>query len=137
VSYSFDRLGQKVLCTSSISLTYIVSSFSFYFWCMIPQVQEDMEGCPASDVNVAYMTLSAFIGLFLFLVYQVCKAAISASHKKKSISKKNKLKDAEFRDLQIELYGEDRLKNSLSSTNHSVSVTQKGAAYVEMDDVQV
>jgi hypothetical protein len=104
---------------------------------MIPQVQDDMEGCPASDVNVAYMTLSSFIGLFLFLIYQISKAAISASRTKKSISKKNKLKDAEFRDLQIELYGEDRLKDSLSNTNHSGSVTQRGTADVEMEEIQV
>jgi uncharacterized protein with PQ loop repeat len=107
---------------------------SFYFWCMIPQVSGDMDGCPDSDVNVLYMTLSAFIGLFLFLIYQILKASLTASRTKKSISKKNKLKDAEFRDLQIELYGEDRLKDSLSGTNHSASQRDESRTSVVNDE---
>jgi hypothetical protein len=86
---------------------------------MIPSVADDLDGCPAEDVNVVYMTLSALLGLFMFTVYQIVKAMIAATHTKKSTSKKNRLKDAEFRDLQIELYGEERVKDSLSGTNHS------------------
>jgi hypothetical protein len=87
---------------------------------MIPGIQDDMEGCPDSDVNVLYMTLSAMLGLVLFLVYESIKTLLKSAHKKKTMSKKNKLKDAEFRDLQVELYGEDvLLKDSLSGTNHS------------------
>jgi hypothetical protein len=92
---------------------------------MIPTVEDSMENCPDSDVNLIYMTLSAFIGLFLFLVYQVIKAVLSASKAKQSNTKKNKLKDAEFRDLQIELYGEDKIKDSLSGTNHSLTPSQR------------
>jgi hypothetical protein len=96
----------------------------FYFWCMIPSVQDDMENCPASDVNVLYMVLSAMLGLVMFLIYQTSKTLIRASRKKKATSKKNLLKDAEFRDLQVELYGEGvLLKDSLNGTNHSMNRT--------------
>jgi hypothetical protein len=94
---------------------------------MIPDVKDQMENCPSSDVNVVYMTLSALIGLFMFLIYQVVKAAMAASHTKKTITKQKSLKDAEFRDLQLELFGADKIKDSLSSTNHSVG-SSAGAA---------
>jgi hypothetical protein len=81
-----------------------------------------MEGCPDSDVNVLYMVLSAMLGTVMFLTYQVVKVLFESSHKKKTMTKKNKLKDAEFRDLQVELYGADvLLKDGLSGTNHSSS----------------
>jgi hypothetical protein len=86
---------------------------------MIPSVADDLDGCPAEDVNIVYMTLSALLGLFMFMVYQVVKAMIAATRTKKCTSKKNRLKDAEFRDLQIELYSEERVKDSLSGTSHS------------------
>ena len=93
---------------------------SFYFWCMIPGVQDDMEGCPPSNVNVVYMILSAMLGPAMFLIYETTKTLLKKAHTKKVISKKNKLKDAEFRDLQVELYGEEiLLKDSLAGTNHS------------------
>jgi hypothetical protein len=86
---------------------------------MIPGVQLDMEGCPPEDVNLLYMTLSALIGLTMFLIYQTVKKFVLDAQKQQKMSKKNKLKDDEFRDLQIELYGEERLKDSLSGTSHS------------------
>jgi hypothetical protein len=96
----------------------------FYFWCMIPSVQDDMENCPASDVNLLYMVLSGLLGVVMFLIYQTSKTLIRASTKKKATSKKNLLKDAEFRDLQVELYGEGvLLKDSLNGTNHTVNGT--------------
>lgn len=87
---------------------------------MIPGIQDDMEGCPDPDLNTLYMTLSALLGLFMFMIYQTIKTVVKSSNKKKIMSKKNKLKDDEYRDLVLELYGEDALKNSMSgSTNHS------------------
>lgn len=94
----------------------------FYFFCKIPGVQDDMEGCPDPDLNVVYMILSALIGTFMFGVYETVRFIIRSSQTKKKISKKNKLKDDEFRDLQVELYGEGvLLKDSLSNTNHSTT----------------
>jgi hypothetical protein len=98
----------------------------FYFWCMIPSVQDDMENCPDDNVNVLYMVLSAMLGLVLFLIYQTSKTLTRASTKKKATSKKNSLKDAEFRDLQVELYGEGvLLKDSLNGTTHTIPGSAK------------
>lgn len=97
-----------------------LNSYSFYFWYMIPGVQDDMEGCPDSDVmNLVYMTLSRLLVVVMFFVFLVAKKALATFHKKKTLSKKNKLKDAEFRDLQLELYGETQAGESLSATSRS------------------
>jgi hypothetical protein len=101
----------------------------FYLFCMIPGVQDDMEGCPDEDLNVLYMVLSALIGTFLFAVYEITLFIVKASHTKKQIHEKNQLKDDEFRDLQVELYGEGvLLKDSLSNTNHSTTSNSRKQA---------
>ncbi len=39
----------------------------FYFWCMIPDLQDQMEGCPKLDASkMTYMVLSAMSGLSFF-----------------------------------------------------------------------
>ena len=38
----------------------------FYFWCMLPGVQDSMEGCPAENVNLLYLVLSSLVGVFIF-----------------------------------------------------------------------
>jgi hypothetical protein len=43
----------------------------FYLFCMIPFVQDGMEGCPDEDLTVLYMVLSASIGTFTFVVYEI------------------------------------------------------------------
>jgi hypothetical protein len=92
----------------------------FYLFCMIPFVQDGMEGCPDEDLTVLYMVLSALIGTVMFVVYEITSFIVKASQTKKQIHEKNQLKDEEFRDLQVELYGEGvLLKDSLSNTNHS------------------
>ena len=97
----------------------------FYFYCSIPVVQDSMEGCPDSDLNTLYLVLSGFIFTVMFVAYKAYRLALKSITKKKNISHKNKLKDSEFRDLQVELYGESvLLKNSLSGTNHSTSTPQ-------------
>jgi hypothetical protein len=94
----------------------------FYFYCSIPSVQDMMEGCPDSDTNTLYMVLSGFVFTVLFLIFKITKSLLKSLKMKKAISEKNKLKDDEFRDLQVELYGERvLLKDSLSATNHSAA----------------
>ena len=92
----------------------------FYFWCMIPGVQDEMENCPASDgANKLYLILSALIGLVLFLFIMGVSSIVRKKKSEKLSSKNNSLKDDEFRDLQVELYGDRVLE--LQSTNHSTS----------------
>jgi hypothetical protein len=87
----------------------------FYWFCIIPGVQDQMEGCPADDVLMLYMFLASMIGLVMFLVYQTVKTTYRSFHKQKAVKKRNALKDDEFRDLQLELYGEE----ILGRTQHS------------------
>jgi hypothetical protein len=99
-------------------LRYLFSRY--YFWCIIPGVKDQMENCPRDDLLVLYAVLSGFLGLVLFVVYQGIRAAVKAARTKKKSTKYNHLKDDEFVDLQIELYGEQVLqKDSLAGTNHS------------------
>lgn len=94
----------------------------FYFWCMIPGVQDGMEGCPAEDENIFFMILAAMLGLVLFSVYQTAKTIFARSQQKQATAKMNALKeDDEFVDLQIELYGEEVLNKSLRGTTRSLS----------------
>lgn len=89
---------------------------------MIPQVQDSMEGCPKSELNMLYMTLSAVLTLVLFLIFAVLREIKRASRSKQVATKQNKLRDAEFKDLQIELYGEDymnRHHDMVTNSEHS------------------
>ena len=89
-------------------LRYLFSRF--YLWCMLPGVQDDAEGCPA-EFNTLYLVLSAFIGVFVFLVVQLllyCKASAADS---KEENKRAKIRELEeFQQLQIDLYGKKALR---------------------------
>jgi len=77
----------------------------FYWWCMVPVVEDSMEGCPSTTAsNMLYMTLSSLIGLVLFIVVMVVVKFVQKQQQKKANSKMNDLKDDEFRRLQNELY---------------------------------
>ena len=101
-------------------LRYLFSRY--YFWCMIPGVQDQMDNCPSPDMNIVYMVLSALIGVTLFLVYQTIRHFSRSKKNLKSKSKKQQMKDdSVFRDLVVELYGQEILKKDmLGSTAHSV-----------------
>jgi hypothetical protein len=58
----------------------------------------------------------------IFGTYKMSKLVLKSLKTKKAVHKKNKLENAEFRDLQVEPYGESvLLKDGMSSTNHSVA----------------
>lgn len=68
------------------SLRYLFARF--YFWCMVPFIQEDMEGCPANEVlNVVCLILSSCISLFIFLLvacHRRCRRKRNEWNKKKN-----------------------------------------------------
>merc|ERR1712137_82986 len=98
----------------------------FYWWCMIPGVQEDMDNCPTEQpANLVYMVLSALIGLVLFLIIMGFIGCLRKKNTAKRSKKHNALKDDEFRDLQVELYGDRVLE--LQSTNHSSGSVGSGS----------
>jgi hypothetical protein len=99
----------------------------FYFWCMTPDVQDSMENCPDSDgENMLYLVLSAFLWPVLFSVLILLGRVVQGTKKKKLSSKNDTLKDEEFRDLQVELYGDRVLE--LQNTRHSKASSNKSAS---------
>lgn len=49
-------------------LRYLFSRF--YFWCMVPGVQDDMEGCPTNPrINMLLLCLTGMMTVLLFVVY--------------------------------------------------------------------
>jgi hypothetical protein len=79
-----------------------------------------MEGCPNDDVIVLYTVLSGLVGAVMFLLYEAIRIGLNASRTKATSKQHDRLKDDEFVDLQIELYGIEVLsKDSLSGTSHS------------------
>jgi hypothetical protein len=91
----------------------------YYFWCMVPGIQENMEECPVDDVIVIYMILSAFTGVFVVsLILGLIRLVRKTLHKKKKKKMKCLWKDS--RDLQVELYGTEaveRLRGSARKEN--------------------
>eukprot|EP00522_Entomoneis_paludosa_P002878 CAMPEP_0172468606 /NCGR_PEP_ID=MMETSP1065-20121228/61671_1 /TAXON_ID=265537 /ORGANISM="Amphiprora paludosa, Strain CCMP125" /LENGTH=487 /DNA_ID=CAMNT_0013226029 /DNA_START=17 /DNA_END=1480 /DNA_ORIENTATION=+ len=102
----------------------------FYFWCMVPEVQDDMEGCPNEDLNVLYMILAALVGIFLFLFVQLI---VTIRGKKEALEQDKLLEsmqDDEFHQLQVTLYGEKALKRlqHMNSSLHSLGSKKETAA---------
>jgi ABC-type lipoprotein export system ATPase subunit len=101
------------------ALRYLFSRF--YFWCMVPGVKDDMEGCPDENLNILYLILSALLGVFLFLIVDIGIRIKKRGQKKKSDMKLSSMLDSEFQELMVELYGEKGLRRfqHMSSTHHS------------------
>lgn len=102
----------------------------FYFWCMVPGVQDQMEGCPDDDVIIVYMILSSLLGLFVFGVVNLALQLKKGRAQKKIEARRSKLFDDEFQELQVALYGEKALRRfqHMNSTYHSTgnaSVTEQ------------
>jgi hypothetical protein len=102
-------------------LRYIFSRF--YFWCMVPGVQDDMEGCPDEDLNILYLILSGFIGVVLFIVVKITNSLSAKRHDLEEAGKLADMLDDDFQDLQIQLFGEKGLRHfkKLQSTLSNVS----------------
>jgi hypothetical protein len=79
----------------------------YYFWCLMPTVSGMMEDCPNENVITLYMILAALVGTFLFLTFVAVRAMVKAVTAQQKTGQYDELhKDRAFRDLQLELYGE-------------------------------
>jgi predicted RNA-binding protein associated with RNAse of E/G family len=78
------------------------------------------------------MVLCSFIFIVMALTYQIIQFTLKSFTKKKHDIMKSKLKDKDFRDLQVELYGKSELlRDTLSGSNSSTRETQ---LYQEFSD---
>jgi hypothetical protein len=108
----------------------------FYFYCMIPSLEGVMEGCPADNVIMLYMVLSSFFFVTLFLAYKAMKYFIKLGKVKETVDYRNKMKDDEFRDLQVELFGEYVIsKDSSHRGTHSASTFGSASRHIPYGDV--
>mmetsp|Transcript_4085 Transcript_4085/g.8396 ORF Transcript_4085/g.8396 Transcript_4085/m.8396 type:complete len:537 (+) Transcript_4085:101-1711(+) len=113
-------------------LRYLFSRF--YFWCMIPSIQDSMEGCPNNPYNTILVFVSSMFFLFIFLAVMGIRML-----KKKQIRHdldliRSNLKDSTYKDLQIEMYGPKVLRRlSRSTKRHEESVLASMGAF-DVDD---
>ena len=92
---------------------------------MMPQVEDLMEGCPTPDsANLLYCVLAGISVVVVFLFYQGVVKLIQGKKKKAAESKQESLRDEEFLELQVELYGE-RAKE-LQASRHSRDGSKHG-----------
>ena len=102
----------------------------FYYWCMLPVVGDQMEGCPADNVIVLYMVLSTFTGLFIFFSI-IGVNALLKQRKQHGAEEKmaHAFEEKGFESLQKELYGEDvlrRLENRDGNKGKEVVLEESG-----------
>jgi len=88
----------------------------FYFWCMVPGLQDDMEGCPA-DNNLLYLVLTSLIFSVVFFGIRGL-SNLKKKAKQKTVEKERNLLAADqgFLALQEEFYGKTVMKR-LSQTD--------------------
>jgi hypothetical protein len=80
----------------------------FYFWCMVPGVKDQMEGCPVSETwNIILLIVTSFL-VVLVLIISCAVASTWTKHfskgKTSSGNKSVRIDDAECQKLQHELY---------------------------------
>lgn len=102
-------------------LRYLFSRY--YFWCIVPVVDEMMEDCPSSTgLNVLYMIITGLLPVILFVAVMGVGRFFRAAEKKKASQKREAmLDDNEFQALQLEMYGEQQLRK-LTRTESSTSI---------------
>jgi ABC-type lipoprotein export system ATPase subunit len=115
-------------------LRYLFSRF--YFWCMIPDVQGFMEGCPEdSALNLVYMTLSGLVPVAIFLVALGVSNLISRVKQQKEASERATLRqDEEFKTLQEELIGGKTLRRFTARASEILASAKADAMASTGDD---
>jgi ABC-type lipoprotein export system ATPase subunit len=96
----------------------------FYFWCMVPVVQDEMEGCPADEgLNLLYLVLSSMIGVGIFgMILTVGAFRKRFQTEQRLAARKLLIANSTFQELQKELYGKHMLER-LEEPNAVLSET--------------
>ncbi|GAX17631.1 hypothetical protein FisN_18Lh287 [Fistulifera solaris] len=99
-------------------LRYLFSRF--YFWCMLPGILEDMEGCPVTHTqNMIFMSLTGVVLPFLLFLVPMAISKMLCHPRKRKEAEKINWKDGEFRELQVELFGKSIIEGPDKSTQSS------------------
>jgi hypothetical protein len=77
-----------------------------------------MEGCPDTHAsNTTYLILTGIMGAVLYAAFKLTTGAINSMRDEAENSKKEGLRDEEFLELQVDLYGERA--RELQASRHS------------------
>jgi hypothetical protein len=96
----------------------------FYWWCIVPEVQNLMEGCPPDNVIPLYLVLSAFVGVFILCFILGIGRVKTGFHRNKRENKREEMLDDEFEELQSNMYGEKALRRLRGNGSSSADETQ-------------
>jgi ABC-type lipoprotein export system ATPase subunit len=103
----------------------------FYFWCMLPELGEQMEGCPSDDVTLLYLILSSLLGLVCFGIVRLCFMIQKIRSKKAKSFRLKSMVDHSFLSLEVELKGGSTRLNPMTTVKELQS---KHDSITGMDD---
>lgn len=93
-----------------------------------------MEGCPDEDLNILYMIISAFIGVFIFVFVKAVNAFTASKKQAGKMEELADMLDDEFEELQVEMFGErgrarfKHLQSTLSNFSNASKHSKKSDA---------
>lgn len=105
---------------------------------MVPAVQDSMEGCPPSNLNLVFLILSALLGLFIFLIAMaVLKIKKGMKRAEREKTRQASMHDREFQQLQKELYGDKLRQLKHQNTSFAASVVKQEEVNAKEEAEQV
>ena len=106
----------------------------FYLFCMTPYVGMAMEGCPASDSStLALLIITGCLSAFVFILFMASVHFSKKAQRKLFTKKIEALQDnADFKRLQLELYGVNQLRKlqHRSESFHTLDLTSSTMSFM-------
>jgi len=97
-----------------------------------------MEGCPADNLIPLYLILSAFAGVFiLFVILKALQVRKSLKRQKVESKRDRVIHSKDFKDLQVEIYGEGALRRLRHRDSDRSSGNSSAAEVSASDDSNV
>jgi len=117
----------------------------YYFWCMLPDVQDSMEGCPTDEsMTVVYLVLSTILPFLIFgLANGISRSIRTRKTRRPTLNSTTPSQErspadeeddgSEIQNLRTELFGAGWSSNGIKlvledGTNYSTSLTTDSAA---------
>jgi hypothetical protein len=110
----------------------------FYMFCMLPGVQDSMEGCPESQaVNLALLCLTGLMTVILFFGYVAIKGCLKSTKKAKVLELRGTLhSDERFQALQQELLAESKKRHATPNERATKTPPQSSRAALLLPNTQ-
>jgi hypothetical protein len=110
----------------------------FYMFCMVPGVQDSMEGCPKSQaVNLALLCLMGLLTVLLFFGYVAIKGCLKSIKKANVLELRGTLQsDERFQALQQELLEESKKRHAKLKECSTETPSQSSRAALLLPNTQ-